>query len=257
VISGQSHVPVVHKTILNYFNLNTVIFTENELIKSKPTKHYLFGYGSLISNKSASKTGTLGSQRIPVNVHNLERGWVYNVGLHPNITQKETYTAVGTRITKNADKCVNGVITEVSESELLKFDKRELLYQRSVLNYNDIEFLDDNNKLNHDDNKIIVYCYTMNDALSLCWKYFDKNRVLKQSYIDTCLLGCIELGGIQFAIQFIKTTLNWHGYYINDRPTIDNNMTTNNNIYTMIDDLLHEFVPQMKYYPINNAILCV
>mmetsp|Transcript_23923 Transcript_23923/g.29249 ORF Transcript_23923/g.29249 Transcript_23923/m.29249 type:complete len:98 (-) Transcript_23923:30-323(-) len=97
----------------------------------------------------------------------------------------------------------------------------------------------------------------MNDALSLCWKYFDKNRVLKQSYIDTCLLGCIELGGIQFAIQFIKTTLNWHGYYINDRPTIDNNMTTNNNIYTMIDDLLHEFVPQMKYYPINNAILCV
>lgn len=40
---------------------------------------------------------------------------------------------------------------------------------------------------------------------------------LPQSYVDTCLIGCYEIGGVQAMHRFIEQTQGWQASWVNDR----------------------------------------
>jgi hypothetical protein len=39
-----------------------------------------------------------------------------------------------------------------------------------------------------------------------------------QTYVDTCLLGCLERGGASLAARWVTTTNGWSDYWLNDAP---------------------------------------
>ena len=45
----------------------------------------------------------------------------------------------------------------------------------------------------------------------------DAQHPVNQSYVDTCLIGCLEVGGSAFAQQFVEQTSGWQHSWINDR----------------------------------------
>ena len=45
----------------------------------------------------------------------------------------------------------------------------------------------------------------------------DQHHPVYQSYIDTCLIGCMETKAENFAIEFIQSTHFWQDYWVNDR----------------------------------------
>lgn len=86
-------------------------------------RHFLFGYGSLISKKSCQNTA-LTKNLFPVILHKFERGWYFHdVNFHG--------TALG--ISKKEESFCNGVCIEINEKDLPFFDKRERGYKRIQL----------------------------------------------------------------------------------------------------------------------------
>ncbi|MDB2331098.1 gamma-glutamylcyclotransferase, partial [Alteromonas sp.] len=41
-----------------------------------------------------------------------------------------------------------------------------------------------------------------------------------QTYIDTCISGCLEHGGVKEAKAFINLTSHWHHPRVNDRKAV-------------------------------------
>ena len=55
----------------------------------------------------------------------------------------------------------------------------------------------------------------MCEVLSL--GYAQAQYPICQTYVDTCLVGCLEHGGEAFADDFIRKTDGWNEFWINDR----------------------------------------
>ena len=93
--------------------------------------HFVFAYGSLICKKSRAITApTLaGKDAIPVQIQDVERIWAKR-------TQRGM-TAMGVRFRKGA-KCT-GVLLHVNDAELVRFDKREVGYDRFQIPLDDVE----------------------------------------------------------------------------------------------------------------------
>lgn len=186
--------------------------------------NFLFGYGSLICAESRAKTGQSGIS-IPVRVKGIERQW--------NLVVDDLEgTAVGA-IDNNESQC-NGVLVEVSESELPKFDEREIGYTRRPIPREDIVCL-------------------MTDRLpnGNYWVYVadepgkpDATHPLIQSYIDVILTGCLDINE-DFAKEFITTTTGWNNPWINDRQNPRYERAMVEVPYAQkIDSLLEELVPE-------------
>ena len=156
-------------------------------------KHYIFGYGSLISSTSRRITGIAGDS-VAVNVNGLERTWVGWKGTEMR--------AVAARPV--SDSCCNGVLFEVPETELVKFDERETHYVRNPLKLSQVTYVDQGQALDGD---CLVWVYL----------YDHQNRGLTdapivQSYLDVILLGCNEITPT-FALDFIEQTKNWQVWH--------------------------------------------
>ncbi len=156
-------------------------------------KNYLFGYGSLILKESRNRTGISG-EVYPSILKNYQR-------FFGDKHQEEIYLAVK----ENPSAECNGVLVEIPEEELKKFDKREGESLRIKLNPKNIS-LKENKKL----------------PKGKYWVYVPKKIVLPskdfpivQSYIDVVLTGCFELGK-NFAEEFMNTTKGW-AFIENDR----------------------------------------
>ena len=158
-------------------------------------EHYIFGYGSLISQESRAKTGHSGAS-IPVRVQGVRRSW-------NRISPQSRICSVGVNFQE--DVFCNGVIFPVSESELPKFDQREFGYDRVRLRPHQIR------------------PWEAEDLPpGAFWTYLIKNLEspskecpIAQSYIDVMLSGCLEIGEA-FAEEFVTTT-GWSPFMINDR----------------------------------------
>merc|ERR1712187_978804 len=62
-----------------------------------------------------------------------------------------------------------------------------------------------------------------------------------QSYIDVCILGCLEYSE-EFAIEFINTTSGWDGPWLNDRK-LARRPWVHQPSYKVIDELLKRIIP--------------
>ena len=184
-------------------NINIEAWFDQLQNSNKDTPHIVVGYGSLLSQKSRELYSNIRSFSLPVTVNGWERGWVTR-------STEEEQTYVGAY--QNSHSHFNGqaFYTDIDEQLL----KREQDYRFSKLRLEQIEFSPAISGL-------------MLDMLSTCNVYVCETLELKlpcdefpvnSSYIDTCLTGCFEVGGIEEAKRFVSTTKHWPvEYKQNDR----------------------------------------
>ena len=114
---------------------------------------------------------------------------------------------------ENADRFV---LFPIEYDEIHKYDEREARYHRYQINPKNIELL--NNELYLNISNSIIYVYIVPDEIALSLNdEFECKRILKQSYIDKIISGCLDIYGLDFALECIKTTNGWNANYENDR----------------------------------------
>lgn len=150
---------------------------------------YIFGYGSLINSASRRITGIAGAS-LAVRVQDLERTWVSWEGFNMRAVAARPMLGAST----------NGVLFEVPELEIEKFDARETHYLRRRLDLSQIDYLMATQTLS-EDAQVWVYVYN-HGGRGL------QSAPIVQSYLDVILLGCQEISPT-FAQEFIQHTLNW------------------------------------------------
>ncbi len=156
--------------------------------------NYLFGYGSLINNRSRAKTGVTGTA-FPVRIAGYARAW--NMPSGPG-------TYLGVRSAKTGG--CNGLLCAVSDQELLRFDVRERGYRRESVSRSALEML-----VPETLDSFPIWTYVIDTPR--------KPTIMApilQSYVDVVLDGCLVLGE-DFAREFLRTTSGWEHPWQNDR----------------------------------------
>lgn len=192
-------------------------------------KHYLFGYGSLISKQSRLATGKTGIA-IPVTIQGFQRAW--------NMISPEMKIS-GVGVVPQTNSICNGVLVEIDESEIPLFDKRELEgsnynYERLAIPYNQLvrgEIASSSS----------MWIYVVKKPLIPTLEF-----PIAQSYLDVILTGCFDYGET-FASEFIQFTLGWEHPWINDRncPRYTRALALSEIQVSTIDRLLNSHV---KYF---------
>ncbi|WP_299014326.1 gamma-glutamylcyclotransferase family protein [uncultured Photobacterium sp.] len=155
---------------------------------------YIFGYGSLINSHSRQLTGQTG-KALPVIVNGLQRHWGKVDGRY----------RISPLVAVEGEGCCNGVLVNIHEDVLSRFDCREKGYRR-------IELDPDN-----------LVAYVEVSRTEPIWAYVRTNpappcneKPIMQTYVDTVLAGCLSISE-QFAETFVETTKGWHHPLENDR----------------------------------------
>lgn len=175
--------------------------SEQQLLERK---HYILGYGSLISHDSRFRFTDINVAAIAAQVSGWQRSW--NMA-SPN----ENITCVGALPSDNGD--MNGVLVEVDTiSEKLR--KREQNYHFVELDPADIKIYSAAGQLHQsiDFHRSRIWVCQVSDPHGP-----KQSHPVCQSYVDTCLSGCLEQADESFARDFIEQTLGWDGYWLNDR----------------------------------------
>jgi hypothetical protein len=172
--------------------------------------NYIFAYGSLINMKYSKELDKNDNRIIiPVTINKIQRHWIY-------CKNKKIYLGI-----KHDDKSnTNGLIIEVSNTELSRIDIRERYYNRIKLNLNQIEYIYQLNtrnlttnlnpanltytKLTEMDNLFTYYP----DPLKSMYYVFNKSSEQCQQYLTICLSGCLKVSH-KFFIDFLLTTRGW------------------------------------------------
>jgi hypothetical protein len=186
--------------------------------------NFIFGYGSLICEDSRARTGASG-QAIPVRIKGVERQWN---AVYP----KFEMSAVGA--ISNPNGACNGVIFQVPEEEIPKFDEREVDYSRIKLDREDISAI-----MQQSVPQGNIWVYVANSP-----GIPDTKSPIVQSYIDVILTGCLNINE-EFAREFISSTTGWDSPWINDRENPVYMRAMKEVHYRQkIDQILKELVPE-------------
>jgi hypothetical protein len=187
----------------------------------KKQYHFVFGYGSLICEKSRSVTNpTLADKEaLPVVIQDVERVW--------SARTKTGYTAMGVRFSKDTE--CTGVLIEVTEEELADLDKREANYDRRPIHLDNIEqvpFLEEEDFYEDDHpvfeakegidepHNVRVWIYIQRDPIPA-----DPSHPIPQSYVDIIIRGCLTISK-EFTRSVIDTTAGWtneEDHWVDDR----------------------------------------
>lgn len=197
---------------------------------SKVVNNYVVGYGSLLSEQSRKQFSDLDCEAIPITLRGWQRAW-HTRSSH----EKQTY--VGAQ--QDNEALLNGVLLEIGEiSPGLK--KREQDYQFVEVDLCKIEFhlpydQQENMTCKFKDNKIWI-CQTLQSTPA------EREFPIYQSYLDTCLIGCLETKVDGFIHEFIRNTGLWHRHWINDRanPQYPRAASISECFITLIDNVLGE-----------------
>ena len=223
---------------------------KNKSPKKHNTKYYVFGYGSLINEKSRQMTIKRKSETIPVILSRdarFKRNWICVKSHTPRIKEKSShicYSNLKHSTMTNTD--VNGVLFKVNKEELKLLDKRESAYERIELNKSHIIPFFENNKLPifKDNCKVVTYVSNVGNS---------GKGVIFQSYIDTILSGCLNINR-KFAEMFVSYTTEWCDI-LNDRYDIiyqRHNKSSKTNILNINNIMLKKY---KLYHQIIDDIL--
>lgn len=191
-------------------------------------RHFLFGYGSLISRESRHATGKTGKAE-PIQVQDMRRSW--------NVAAPKMQM-VGVGIVPEQAAICNGVLIEINEGEIASFDKREINDTDHSYARAEIEF------------KKIIGLHWEFDPSDKVWTYIvikpclpSREFPILQSYVDVILSGCLEISH-EFAMGFICNTDGWENPWDNDRthPKYIRHLKEVKFQYK-IDELLEKFAP--------------
>jgi hypothetical protein len=172
-------------------------------------KHYLIGYGSLLSHDSRSRYSNVFCPNMPIVVSGWRREWLAR-GL------ADLQTGLGVSQVESAS--LNAVLLPI-EQITPELRKREQDYQFVEVNTANINAAQESQlaqaelseiRANADTHKIWI-------CANLHKKQADSHYPIYQTYLDTCLVGCFDQGITSFATQFIQSTHFWQHGWINDR----------------------------------------
>ena len=215
-------------------------------------KDYVFGYGSIINNFSRKTTlqclsanshvaDTDGDEAVIATISPLfgyERCWCYR--------SSTGFTALGLKRCEDESdrqklKEISGVLFPIPNAAALKsFDVRESGYHR-VLIPNELIRIDNSIARSECEN-------TEQQFTGRVWVYIpeanrlsepDENFPLLQTYIDTCIRGCLEWGGTALVSNFLLSTSGWNEFYLNDAP-MSRRPWLHRPEYSVIDKCLEE-----------------
>ena len=176
---------------------------------SAKQKHYLVGYGSLLSHDSRSRFSNIFCPNIPIVAHGWQREWLAR-GL------ADLQTSLGVSLIKSAK--LNGVLLPIEQISPELRD-REQDYQFVEVDPDSIEAAQESELAQTTLGKIIAD--PENHKIWICANLHKKPANLHypiyQTYLDTCLVGCFDIGIDNFAAEFIQNTHFWKHGWINDR----------------------------------------
>jgi len=159
---------------------------------------YIFGYGSLLSEYSRQTYSNIHSEVISATINGWSRAWC---AVYPD--EGATYAGAF----RNSSSNLDGVLIRTQIDDTLS--ERERGYQFSPLNRSELIRVAGDYELRTDDRIWICESLQPGAATELC--------PLPQSYVDTCLSGCIEVHGVDGAARFIDQTYGWDCVWVNDR----------------------------------------
>jgi hypothetical protein len=172
---------------------------------------YLFAYGSLIQRAARVTTVPGAGSAYPAKVRGLRRGWWFQYAPEFGRTLSPTYLGA----MPDTDAVCNGVVFELPATGLEALAWREQGYVPTMLDPADIEVIAGNVSLDHAD----VWYYATHDMRTPT-----ERHPIVQTYVDICVGGCLEIEedfpaarAASFARQFLETTVDWEGPWINDR----------------------------------------
>lgn len=189
----------------------------------------VLGYGSLMNQSSRETYNNINSLCLPVKVHGWKREWVTR-----SVAEQQTY--VGAIQAQNS--VINAqAVPSVIDQMLLK---REVDYRFVEIQPDSVQFTREvcpeiRQKIN---NSNIYICE------SLLIEAPTKKFPVYQSYLDTCLAGCIEVGGEMEATAFMRSTSGWPSFgVIDDRaaPRYPRVGHISKESYEIIDSVLSEY----------------
>lgn len=172
-------------------------------------EHYLVGYGSLLSHDSRSRYSNIFCPDMPIVVHGWQREWLARGMAH-------LQTALG--VSEVAAASLNAVLLRIEQIspelrdreqdyQFVEVDPSSIVAPKgSVLAQAELAKI----RANPDTCKIFI-CANMNKLQA------NSHYPIYQTYIDTCLVGCFDMGVADFASTFIQSTHFWEHGWINDR----------------------------------------
>ena len=180
-------IPVILLSILSYIIYNYI----------ESRRQFVFGYGSLIIDKSREKTlehPSIGYKAYLSSTFKYKRSWTM-------IEPKNSIHLVMKHNHKQEDN-TPGVIFQVNPESLARLDYRERMYQRiqvpvHMIQTNEIQF--------HNNNKIWIYVRNNNPIHPVVYSTTDHVK-----YINQLLDACHIYGGDDYAKNFIRTTSGWN-----------------------------------------------
>jgi hypothetical protein len=213
---------------------------------------YVFGFGSLINTASRMSSDPDAVAAVPVRVAasvGYARAWNFQ---HPIAK----ITALGLEKTEaGAGRTINGVVCPVlSASGMEALDAREIGYTRVAIASEQLEPL--SWQTLPDGARVWMYV-PLGPLLSSEVGEADDDdaaragvgltgpsfqRPILQSYVDVCILGCLEYSE-EFAKEFLTSTSQWEGPWINDRQ-IPRRPWVHQPRYKEIDMLLAAVIPE-------------
>jgi len=179
---------------------------------------YIFGYGSLQNINSIRNTLNeithIDETPFTVRVKNMRRGWYLPINKNNLITKPWTTLAC----VEESGYSVNGVLIQITSECLRLLDERETDYVRKIIQHEQITSICDTELCSNS----IAYYYGIDSESKQPPSLLTP---ILQSYLDTCLIGCIEidakLGNMhyEYTIEFLQTTHEWNSMYhwVNDR----------------------------------------
>lgn len=182
---------------------------------------YVFAYGSLVNSHSRSLTVDR-SGVVPVVVRGWLRSWTSR-----HFDEHLTYVGVQ----PEPESCVNGVLLESSFDELERMARRERYYSLARVEPGSVQ----HDHTEHLDISDRIWIWK-SDAVDAA----DERYPVSQCYIDTCLTGCIECGGTEFARQFVQFTAGWDSVIAPDRaePRYPRHAPTTESEHHAVDQIL-------------------
>ena len=190
-------------------------------------KTFIFGYGSIINEKSRNLCKSEIYDVIPARLSAdlcFRRCWNFRC-----FTSK--FTALGLEKVSRDKACtINGVLYPIINNNLEYFDEREEGYTRIKISSKHIQSCCWINIPNY---KCDIYIYVPKKENS---DYPDNLYPYLQSYLDMCILGCLKYG-YEFANEFLETTFCWNKFWLDDRILSVRPWVYQSN-YKLIDNLL-------------------
>ena len=185
-------------------------------LNTQTENHMVLGYGSLLSRDSRERFSNIFTQGIPVTVAGFERAWVTR-------SEQEKQTYVGAVANGRSKLNAQLIPTQISPA----LQEREKDYRFVEVSPQDLNFhLEKSgfNKAQHTQDEghsiegaLAQFTYWICETL-FCVPASEAFPVY-QTYIDTCMAGCLEHGGKEEAERFVGQTSLWAHPRVNDRAS--------------------------------------